>query len=92
VAGSGLQRFAPLYVPAGFGNTCSLGTFDNTTGACLVKGAPWGTHAFEYNNAWYFTPLFTCKDGAYDGANCYIMKPPTGTVSFIYSNNFYYAQ
>jgi hypothetical protein len=78
-----------FYVPAGPGNSCPTGTtFDGAN--CLVKAAPWGTHAFEYQNKWYFTPLFTCKDGAYDGANCYIMKAPAGHMPFIYSNNFYY--
>ena len=79
-----------LYVPPGIGNSCSMGTFNGT--GCLVKAAPWGTHAFEYQNAWYFTSLFTCKDGGYDGANCYIMSPPSGTIAFIYANNFYYGE
>lgn len=79
-----------LYVPAGFGNSCSLGVFDGV--ACNVKSAPWGTHAFEWSGNWYFTSLYTCKDGSYDGANCYVMRPPPGTVAFIYANNYYYAE
>lgn len=79
-----------LYVPPGSGNSCSMGSYDGT--GCLVKKAPWATHAFEWDNTWYFTPLFTCKDGSYDGANCFIMTPPTGTTAFIWANNFYYAE
>jgi hypothetical protein len=77
-----------FYVPAGAGNTCTLGVFNSVD--CVIKEAPWGTHAFEYQNNWYFTTLFTCRDGAYDGANCYVMKAPAGKVAFIFMNNFYY--
>ena len=83
-----------FYVLQVGGNCPSGSTWDNT--GCLVKAAPWGTHAFEWvaggQTNWYFTPLFTCQDGAYDGANCYIMKPPTGTIAFLYNNAFYYAE
>ena len=79
-----------FFVPPGPGNTCSLGTFDGAN--CLVKAAPWGTHAFVYQNKWYFTPQFTCEDGAYDSANCYVMKAPAGTLPFIYNNAFYYKE
>lgn len=29
--------------------------------------------------------------GSYDGANCWVGKPPSGTNAFIWSNNFYYS-
>jgi hypothetical protein len=80
-----------MYVPPVSGS-CPPGTTLDGTNNCLVKAAPWGTHAFEWANNWYFTTLFTCKDGGYDGANCYIMKAPPGTTPFIWSNNFYYAE
>jgi hypothetical protein len=83
-----------FYVTPGPGNSCSAGSYDGT--GCLIKGADWTTHAFEYllsngQTGWYFTSQFTCKDGGYDGANCYIMKPPPGATAFIYNNAFYYA-
>lgn len=28
--------------------------------------------------------------GSFDGANCYVGKPPAGTTAFIWANNFYY--
>ncbi len=78
-----------FYVPAGPGNSCPAGaTLDGPN--CLIKAAPWGTHAFEWQNIWYFTPQYTCKDGGYDSANCYIMQAPVGRPPFIYNNAFYY--
>ncbi len=80
-----------FYVPPGPGNTCPAGsTFD--TANCLIKAAPWTTHAFEYQNNWYFTPPFQCKDGSYDSANCYVMKAPAGHLAFIYNNAYYYKE
>jgi hypothetical protein len=78
-----------MYVPPVSGS-CPPGTTLDGTNNCLVKAAPWGTHAFEWANNWYFTTLFTCKDGGYDGANCYVMRAPSGVTPFIWANNFYY--
>lgn len=92
----GFQVKDSFYVPGSSTSYCQTSgyIYDGTVKACLVKTAPWGTHAFVYNIGsvpqWYFTPEFTCKAGAYDGANCYIMTAPALTTAFIYSNEFYY--
>jgi len=92
----GFQVNDSFYVPGASVSICtSLGyTYDGNVKACLVKTAPWGTHAFVYpingTPTWYFTTEFTCKAGAYDGANCYIMTAPAVTTAFINSNAFYY--
>ncbi len=90
----GFQVKDSFYVPGSSPSYCtSLNptyTYDGNVKACLVKTAPWGTHAFVWSGNWYFTTEFTCKAGGYDGANCYIMTAPAITTAFIYSNAFYY--
>jgi hypothetical protein len=94
----GFQVNDSFYVPGSSQAYCnSLNptyVYDGKVKACLVITAPWGTHAFVYpiNGIpnWYFTPEFTCKAGAYDGANCYIMTAPALTTAFMYSNTFNY--
>lgn len=91
----GFQVKDSFYVPGTSASCPGSGyTYDGTVKACLVKTAPWGTHAFVYPIGgvpnWYFTPEFTCKAGAYDGANCYIMTAPPITTAFLHSNAFYY--
>lgn len=81
-----------FFVPS-VGTSSASGTYVSPA-SCLVKTAPWGTHAFVYpiggQPYWYFTPLFTCRDGGYDGANCYIVTAPAGTKALLYNNAFYY--
>jgi hypothetical protein len=94
----GFQVNDSFYVPGSSPADCnSLNPtyiYDGKVKACLVITAPWGTHAFVYPIGgvpnWYFTTEFTCKAGAYDGANCYIMTAPALTTAFLYSNAFYY--
>lgn len=92
----GFQVGDSFYLPGSSAPYCSGKglAYDGNVKACLVITAPWGTHAFTYPiggvPTWYFTTEFTCKAGAYDGANCYIMTAPAITTAFIYSNEFYY--
>jgi hypothetical protein len=90
----GFQVNDSFYVPGSSPLYCtalnSTYTYDGNVKACLVKTAPWGTHAFVSGPNWYFTTEFKCKAGGYDGANCYIMTAPAVTTAFINSNAFYY--
>jgi len=79
-----------FYVSAGAGNSCPANfTYD---GAHCYRPPPWGTTAFAWSGNFYTTTLPSCIDGAYDGANCYIGKPPVDTTAFILSHTFYYTQ
>lgn len=90
----GFQVNDSFYVPGSSPSDCttqnSTYTYDGNVKACLVKTAPWTTHAFVSGPNWYFTTEFKCKAGGYDGANCYIMTAPAITTAFIDSNAFYY--
>jgi len=78
-----------LFVTTQTGGGCGIGF--PYSGACYIgEIGPWAND-FVWSGGLYVTPLPTCNDGDYDGANCYMGSAPSGTSAFLYGGSFYYA-